>query len=66
MRACKCGKVVQLRALRITLNRHRGVSHWIEHADEGNYTSTAMKPYPKQDADKPWKQLIARWEGVKP
>jgi hypothetical protein len=23
-----------------------------------------FKPYPKNDADKPWRQMLARWEEV--
>lgn len=62
-----CGKSVILRAYRVKVNRKNGVGHYIQHVDGtdacgGPWESVALKPYPKEDADKPWLQLIARWE----
>lgn len=68
MKDCECGKPVRLRAQKITVNRHRGVTHWIEHMDgsqvcrSGEWSCAMMKPYPKNEADKPWHQMRARWE----
>jgi hypothetical protein len=69
MTNCTCGKPVRMGAYRITVNRKRGVCHYIEHAGEGtkpciggDWGCAMLKPYPKNDADKPWKKLLARWE----
>lgn len=51
----------------MTVNRKRGVYHYIVHRDEtpacgGDWTCIAVKPYPKIEADKPYAKLVARWE----
>lgn len=69
MSPCPCGRPVRLRALKIRVNRRHGITHWIEHKDgrpvcpAGDWSSVALKPYPKVEADQPWTQLRARWEG---
>ncbi len=68
MKNCTCGKAVRLRAVKISFNRKRGVSHWIEHMDgssvciAGDWTCAAFKPYAKVESERPYWQLIARWE----
>ena len=67
MTDCPCGKPVRLRATRITVNRKSGVAHWIEHTDgspmhEGEDWSCAMlKPYPKQESERPRAKMVERW-----
>lgn len=73
MKPCSCGQPVRLRAQRITVNRRRGVRHWIEHllADSpkrggvcvpGDWATVMLKPYPKAEADRPRVAMIQRWE----
>ena len=68
MKDCTCGQPVRLRASRISVNRRRGVVHWIEHMDgtkvcvPGEWSCAAIKPYPKRDADHEYAKLTARWE----
>lgn len=71
MKDCACGKPVGLRAIQVTLNRKRGVMHYIEHADgtplhtrdsEVEWSCMMFKPYPKAGADRPYVQMIARWD----
>ncbi len=70
MKNCTCGKAVRLRAVAISVNRRRGVSHWIEHMDgskvclAGDWGCAALKPYAKVESERPSRQLIARWESV--
>jgi hypothetical protein len=64
---CKCGKPVRLGAHRITVDRKRGVYHYINHTDGtracgDGWDCIAVKPYPKIEADKPYAKLVARWE----
>jgi hypothetical protein len=66
MNDCVCGKPVVLRVARISVNRRRGVAHWIEHADGTpmhglGWECAALKPYPKNEADKPYRKLLDRW-----
>ena len=61
-----CGKPVRLGANKITVNRKRGVFHYVAHMDgspmhESGWDSICLKPYPKIEADKPYAQLIERW-----
>jgi hypothetical protein len=63
---CKCGKPVRLGANRLTVNRKRGVAHYIAHTDGspacgGDWTCIALKPYPKVEAEKAYSKLVARW-----
>ncbi len=69
MRPCRCGKPVRLGAVRITTNRKRGVVHYIAHADGSllsgcDWSCSMFKPYPTADADKPWVQMLRRWESA--
>jgi hypothetical protein len=70
MTNCTCGRFVRLRAVKISVNRKRGVSHWIEHMDgtnvcvAGDWTCAALKPYAKVENDRPSRQLVARWESA--
>lgn len=66
---CLCGKPVRLGATRIRVSRQNGVYHYIAHADgspmhEKGWDCAAMKPYPKSEADQPWRQLVARWNAA--
>ena len=72
MRDCpKCGKPVRLGANRISVNRKRGVYHYIAHADgstfcyePGEWSTVMLKPYPKREADRPRFQMCQRWEAA--
>lgn len=63
---CACGKPVRLGALRVSVNRARGVAHHIEHADGSRCDNTKgwsccmMKPYPKEGA-RPVDVLMKSW-----
>jgi len=67
MNNCTCGKEVRLRACKITVNRHRGITNWIEHMDgtkvcvPGEWSSAEMKPYrtPRQSA-----VMMERWDRI--
>lgn len=70
---CPCGKPVRLGAIKITVNRKLGVSHYISHKDgsrcdnTNKWTCAMMKPYPRRDEDKPWFKMIAYWnDGAAP
>ena len=64
---CDCGKKVRIRAMRISLNRKQGVTHWLEHDDftpvcvSGEWSAAMFKPYPKNEADKPKAAMFAKW-----
>jgi hypothetical protein len=69
MRPCTCGREVRLGAYRITVNRKRGVAHYIAHIGDGtkpcvggDWGCAMLKPYPKNEDDKPWRQLLVRWD----
>lgn len=71
MTPCVCGKRVRLGAMRVSVNRQRGVFHHIVHmADDtkpcipGDWSCCMLKPYPKNDADKGWHKMLARWEAA--
>lgn len=62
----KCGGEVRLGAQRISVERRRGVAHYIVHLGKGcgsddGYACAMVKPYPKRDEEKPWFQMIERW-----
>lgn len=62
----KCGNPVRLRGYHITLNRKRGVAHYIEHMDGSamhsrEWDCIALKPYLAREEDRPSSQLIKRW-----
>lgn len=67
---CSCGKGVRLRAFRISVNRKRGVAHYLEHLDgtrpciPGEWSCSALKPYPKDEAQSEWRKLIARFDAA--
>ena len=69
---CKlCSGEVALRAMKLTINRQRGVYHWIEHTARENsccavtgYEAQMFKPYPKKDCDKDWFKMIERWNNA--
>lgn len=67
MTDCHCGRAVRLRVVRISINRRRGVSHWIEHIDGtpacgGPWDCAALKPYPRDEAQRESAKLRQRWE----
>ncbi len=70
MSPCTCGKEVRLGAFRLRVNRRQGVGHYIEHMDgtkvcpEGEWTSAALKPYPKDETQREYAKLKSRWESV--
>lgn len=70
MKDCaECGKPVALRAVKIRVNRHQGIVHYIEHADGtpmhgGDWRCCQMKPYPKRDDEKAWHHLITKWDAT--
>lgn len=69
MNDCACGKPVHLRVFRVTINRKRGVCQYIEHADgsalhEKGWECLMLKPYPKNEADRPRSQMVARWNAA--
>jgi hypothetical protein len=64
-----CGKPVRMGAYHITVNRRRGVAHYIAHLDgspmhEPGWECSMMKPYPVNKADTPYQKLIDRWEAA--
>lgn len=65
---CPCGKGVRLRGHRLSVNRRRGVAHYLEHVDgtppcvDGDWDCVSFKPYPKNEADQEWSKLIARFK----
>ena len=67
MNKCKiCGRAVRLGAEKIRVNRMPGVMHYIAHADyspmhDGKWLCSMMKPYPKDEAGKPYFQMVQRW-----
>lgn len=67
---CTCGREVRLRVMRISVNRKRGVTHWLEHMDgtkpciDGDWSCAALKPYPKNDEDSEWRKLVRRFESA--
>lgn len=64
---CKCGRPVRLGAERVSMDRRRGVYHYIAHTDNGtracgdSWDCVMFKPYPEQ-SEKPWVKMLARWE----
>lgn len=68
MTDCICGLPVRLGASRITVNRKRGVYHYIAHLNSGtpacggDWTCAALKPYPKDESQRESRKLVARWE----
>lgn len=68
MKDCTCGRNVRLRANIISVNRKRGVAHWIEHMDGtrvcvlGDWGCAALKPYAKVESERPSRKLVALWD----
>ena len=69
MTNCHCGTPVRLRVIRVSVNRKRGVAHWIEHEDgtaacgaPNEWSCVALKPYPKDESQREYAKLKARWE----
>ena len=68
MKNCSCGKEVRLRAYKISINRKRGVGHYIEHMDgtpvcvEGSWSCAALKPYPKIESERESRKMMSKWE----
>lgn len=63
---CKCGRPVRLGANHTTLDRRRGVYHYIAHLDGSpicgdGWDCVMFKPYPPEEK-KPRVQMVARWE----
>ena len=68
---CICGKPVRLGAYRITINRKRGVAHYIAHRDGSAMHGSiwecfSFKPYPNNEEDKNWNKLMQRWNACNP
>ena len=68
---CVCGKPVRLGAYRISINRKRGVAHYIAHQDGSplhgyKWDCASFKPYPTNDDDKNWNKLMQRWNACNP
>jgi len=67
LKPCVCGKQIRVRAMPISLNRKRGVTHWLEHDDftsvciPGEWSSAMLKPYPKNPDDRPKVKMFADW-----
>lgn len=71
---CRCGRAVRLRAMKVTIDRRRGVGHWIEHVDGTDvgtpscttaskpFHCVELKPYPKATKDQASSKLIERWQ----
>jgi hypothetical protein len=73
MNDCRCGKPVRLATTRIRVNRRLGIMHHIEHTDgepmhgaNVEWSCVMMKPYPKHEADRPYTQMIERWNASSP
>lgn len=66
---CKCGKPVRLGAIKLTVNRRKGISHYITHMDGSlcrelnlmEWQVSMLKPYPKNLEDKPYWLMMQRW-----
>jgi len=67
MRDCRCGTSVVLRVARLTFDRRRGVTHWIEHWDgskvcePGPWSCVAFKPYPNAAEMRESSKLLRGW-----
>jgi hypothetical protein len=67
-----CGQPACLRGNRISFGRKRGVAHYIDHVKLSECRATAgwtvaiLKPYPKREEDKPYWQMIQRWNAANP
>lgn len=66
MNNCQCGRAVRLGAYRLSINRKRGVAHYIAHMDAtplcgGPRECAMLKPYPKREEDKPRFAMVVRW-----
>ncbi len=68
MKPCHlCNGAIRLGATRTTVNRKRGVIHYIEHQDRNSnrcegtkgWSTVMFKPYP---TDAPYIEMIRRWE----
>lgn len=66
-----CLKPVRLGASRIRVNRKQGVFHYIAHTDDSpfclpriDWSTVMLKPYPKNEADKPRVHMVQRWEAL--
>lgn len=70
-RACPCGKPIRLGGSRVTVQRKRGVFHYIDHADcspcqhTKGWSTIMMKPYPARNEDKAWFKMLAAWDAGK-
>ena len=66
-----CGGDMRLSAMRITVNRHRGVAHAIVHMGStacrsaADFNCAMMKPYPKKQ-EQPATQMMNRWNAAHP
>lgn len=68
----KCGGPVRLSAIRLTVNRKRGVGHSIVHLGLSScdgtdgFSCAAFKPYPRRQEDREYHKLMARWNEENP
>ncbi len=66
-----CHQPMRLGAQRIRVNRKQGVYHYIAHTGlgtspcvPGEWSTVMLKPYPKNEADKPRFQMQQRWDAI--
>ena len=71
MTDCPCGKSVRLRAYKVRLAGMNGVSNYIEHTDgtpvcdSSEWGCTAFKPYAKDESEREYSKMVARWEAAR-
>jgi hypothetical protein len=56
--------------VKVSVNRRRGVAHWIDHVDGtpacgGNWTCVALKPYARDESQREYAKLMQRWEAAR-
>lgn len=68
----QCGCDVRLRVMRVTVNRKRGVSHYLEHDNHfqpcdavTGFACSMLKPYPPT-GKQPCDAMLARWNAKNP
>ena len=67
MRDCECGRPVRLSAMKVIVGGRKGVAHAIVHTSDGtdacggDWSCSALKPYPRSPFDQEWQKLLDRW-----
>ena len=70
MNNCPCGVPVRLGAVKITVNRKRGILHYVAHTGSTScvipkaFTCAMVKPYPKNEQDRPRVAMVERWNSM--